>query len=607
MASEDSHAEDLVNSPPPEPPAVYKPPEDGAAPPPAAFEVSPPQQYKPPVVQPGSAEDSLLGRKVGPCRVEALLGQGGMGAVYRAHHIALDRPVALKVIAPEWLGTQAAADAFLQEARIAARLEDPRIVQVYDVGVYGEQTYIVLQLVSGETLEARVARGGPLPLEEALRVVKEAAMALAAAHKKGVVHRDVKPANIMLGPDGSVRLMDFGLSVMAGRSEALQEGLSTMGSFDFMAPEQGFGAPPDPRMDLYSLGATYFYALTGRPPFISKNVGDMLLQHRESPVPDVRQFRRDASAGAAELIRRLMDKKPSARPRGAAHLLKELESPRMLLDVDASGSPFSLLPAPVDEKVDGFNAAEAGFVPHAAEDEAPPEPEEGEPAATAPGAAPAAPFCEAAGQDPPLPALPALPQNRPLVVKIVSGVVAAAVLARLWRQTCGADWAAAGAFSAAAAVYVATRGWRLSVRGGLAGLGLAFMAAAFWRFGFGAFVLPAGVPELETIILFGLGLAAAGAGFYLGLWTQDRRTASGLICGAAALLLLAALSVQGPSQESWTAGVRAASSAQWLEFRVCGGLWRWGAVAGLSAAGIFLWRRHYHRARGKGPLLNWNR
>jgi serine/threonine protein kinase len=600
MASEDSHAEDLVNSPPPEPPVAYKPPED-------SFAVSPPQQYQPPQAQPGSAEDTLLGRKVGPCRVEALLGQGGMGAVYRVHHIALDRPVALKVIAPEWLGTQAAADAFLQEARIAARLEDPRIVQVYDVGVYGEQTYIIMQLVPGETLEAKVARDGPLPLEEALRVVQEAAKALAVAHKKGVVHRDVKPANIMLGPDGSVRLMDFGLSVMAGRSEAPQEGLSTMGSFDFMAPEQGFGAPPDPRMDLYSLGATYFYALTGRPPFISKNVGDMLLQHREAPVPDVRQFRRDASAGAAELIRRLMDKKPSARPRGAAHLLKEFESPRMLLDTDASGSPFSLLPAPVDEKVDGFNAAEAGFSPHAAEEEEPPEPEEAEPPKPEARTGPASAACEVSGADSPLPALPAPPRNRPLMVKIVSGVVAAAVLARLWRQTCGADWAAAAVFAAAAAAYVATRPWRLLVRGGIAGLALAFMAAACWRFGLGAFVPPSGVPELETLILFGLGLAAAGAGFYLGLWTQDRRTAAGLICGASASLLLAALSVQGPPQESWSAGVRAAASAQWLEFGASGGLWRWGAVAGLSAAGIFLWRRHYQRSRGKGPLLNWNR
>ncbi|MBI5241486.1 MAG: serine/threonine protein kinase [Elusimicrobia bacterium] len=595
-------------------PQQYAPPEPQAAAPDGSFEVSAPQQYQPPVVQPGSAEDTFIGRKVGPCRVDALLGQGGMGAVYRAHHIALDRPVALKVINPDWLGSSAAAEAFLREARIAARLEDPRIVQVYDVGVYGEQTYIVMQLVPGQTLEDKVARGGPLPPEEALRVLKEAAMALAVAHKQGVVHRDVKPANIMLGPGSAVRLMDFGLSVMAGRSEAPQEGLSTMGSFDFMAPEQGFGAPPDPRMDLYSLGAVYFYALAGRPPFVAKNAGDMLLQHRESQVPDVRQFRRNVTAAAAELIRRLMSKKPAGRPPGAAHLLKELESARMLLDVDASGSPFALLPPPVEEQPEGFKS-EDGFAPHSAEETAPPETEEAEPALPAAGAPGSAgpegavrPPLAGGAAESPLPAVSVLPKNRPLAVKVVSGVVAAAVLARLWRQACGADWAAAGAFAALAAAFVAATSWRLWVRVCAAALLLAFMTAAFWRFGLGAWALPARLPELETLILCGLALAAAGAGLYLGLWTPDRHTSWGLILGAAALLLPAALSEHALKGQSWGAGVRVAAALQWREFVSSGGLWRWGGMLGLSWAGLFLWRRHSRQSlKGKGPLMNWNR
>jgi serine/threonine-protein kinase len=538
-----------------------------------------------------SQSDALIGRQVGPCRVEALLGRGGMGAVYRARHIPLDRPVALKVISPEWLGSSSIAEALQREARIAARLEDPRIVQVYDVGVYGELTYIIMQLVAGETLEAKVSRDGPLPLEEALRIIKEAAKALAVAHKQGVVHRDVKPANIMLGTDGSVRLMDFGLSVAAGRSEATQEGLSTMGSFDFMAPEQGFGAPPDPRMDLYSLGATYFYALTARPPYIAKNVGDTLLLHRDAPIPDVRELRREVTVAASRLIKQLMAKSPAARPPGANHLLRELESSLMLLDVDSSGSPFNILPPPPEKQQEGFDAGE-GFAPLAP-------------------AAPEGPVeaSELAAPLPALPSLPAPPQHRRMVVNLAAVAAGLAVLARLRPGAGRPDWAAAGVFAAAVAVFcLAQAGWRVWVKGlvsGLAGIG---MAAAFYRFGVGAFAWPAQTPDLEVIILLGLGSTAAAAGFYLGVWTLDRRTAGGLMAGAGALLLLAALSLLRPPDAAWWDGVRAIGALQGRQFVVSGGLWRWGAVLGMSLAGLFLRRKQSRAAPpSKGPLLNWNR
>jgi len=580
--SDPPHVEDLVNSP---------------SPPDAPVAVPTPQQYKPPEAQPGSPDDALLGRKVGPCRVEALIGRGGMGAVYRAHHIPLDRPVALKVISPEWLGSPQAAAAFQREARIAARLEDPRIIQVYDVGVYGEQTYIVMQLIRGETLEARVRRDGPLPPEEALRIIKEATRALAAAHRQGVVHRDVKPGNIMLGPDGSVRLMDFGLSVMAGRSEAPQEGISTIGSFDFMAPEQGFGAPPDPRMDLYSLGATYFYILAATPPYVTKCAGDMLLRHREAPIPDVRELRREVTAAAAGLIKRLMAKNPADRPLGANHLLRELESPHMLLDVDSSGSPFKLLPPPTENPEEGFNPSE-GFAPLGAA--ATEEPAEvSEPTAMTQAAAPSS-----------LPPVPASPPHRRLVVKLVAAAVGLAVMARLWHGADRPDWAAAGVFAAAAAAFgLAQGGWRAWAKGLASGLSGAGMAAAFYRFGVGAFAWPAHMPDLEVFILVGLGLAAAAAGFYLGVWTPDRRTAGGLMAGAGALLLLAACSLLLPPGAAWLHGVRTMAALQGRQFVVSGGLWRWGAVSGLVLAGLFLWRRQppVLRSDQKGPILNWNR
>ncbi|MCX5794696.1 MAG: serine/threonine-protein kinase, partial [Elusimicrobia bacterium] len=592
-ASRPSPTEDLVAAPPAEPVSVEH-----------TVAEEPPQQYQAPEAQPGSPDDTLLGRQVGPCRVEALLGRGGMGAVYRAHHIPLDRPVALKVVSPEWLGSPAAAAAFVAEARIAARLEDPRIVQVYDVGVYGEQTYIVMQFLPGENLEAKVGRDGPLPPAEALRVIKEAALALAAAHRQGVVHRDVKPANIMLGPDGSVRLMDFGISVMTGRSEAQPEGISTMGSFDFMAPEQAFGGPPDPRMDLYSLGATYFYTLTARPPYEAKNAGDLLLRHREAPLPDVRELRPEVTAAVAGLIKRLMAKNPAARPAGAGHVLRELESPRMLLDVEASGSPFKLLPPPPEKEEEGFDSG-AGFAPMA-----PAAPEEPEPApepAPAASPAPAAPHVVASS---PLPPLPTAPAHRRQVVKVAAGVVGLAVMARLWHGTDRPDWAAAGVFAAAAAAFcLAQAGWRPWLRGlasGLAGVG---MAAAFYRFGAGAFAWPAQTPDLDFFGLAAPGLVAAAAAFYLGVWTVDRRAAAGLMVGAGALLLLAAFSLQLPPEADWLQGVRGAAAQQGRRFVASGGLWRWGGLLALFLAGLFLWRRRSRSARsGQGPaILNWNR
>ncbi|MDD5628481.1 MAG: protein kinase [Elusimicrobia bacterium] len=568
----------------------------------------PPQEYRPPLAEPGSPDDWFLGRKVGPCRVEALLGRGGMGAVYRAHHVPLDRPVALKVVSPEWLGSPAAAQAFLAEARIAARLEDPRIVQVYDVGVYGEQTYIVMQFIVGENLEAKVSRDGPLAPQEALRVVKEAALALATAHRQGVVHRDVKPANIMLGADGSVRLTDFGISVMAGRSDPHLEGLATMGSLDFMAPEQAFGAPPDPRMDLYSLGATYFYALTGRPPFAAKTAGDLLLQHREEPVPDVRLRRPEATAAVAALIERLMAKNPTDRPAGASEVVRELESPRMLVNVDSSGSPFSLAPPPLDPKAAGIYPGPDCAPAPAAGKSVPLGPAES-PLPQAPAELPMPPAPTLAPTRP-LPPLPAAPAHRRHVVKAAAGLAVLAVMGRLWHGTGRPDWAAAGVFAAAAAAFcLAQQGWRPWLRGlasGLAGVG---MAAAFYRFGAGGFVWPTQAPDLDFFVLAAPGVVAAGAAFCLGVWTADRWTAAGLTAAAGALLLLAACSLQLPPGSEWLEGVRAFAAGQGRWFDASGGPWRWGALLALTLAGLFLLRRGSGSARsGQAPtVLNWNR
>ncbi|MDD5658034.1 MAG: serine/threonine-protein kinase [Elusimicrobia bacterium] len=534
--------------------------------------------------------DPLVGRTLGKCRIEALIGKGGMGLVYRAHHLPLDRPVALKVIAPDYVDTEAACAAFLREARIAARLQDPRIVQVYDVGREDGLTFIVMQLLDGRTLQNEVAENGPLAQREAWRVIREAVLALRTAHREGVVHRDVKPGNIMLGPDGAVRLMDFGLSLACDGRTTAPEGLCSAGSFDFMAPEQGFGVL-DARMDLYAVGGTYFYALAGHPPYPGGSAADAMLQHRDSAVPDVRQSRPDTTPAAAELIKRLMAKDPARRPASAEELLSELESHRLLLDVDSSGSPFVLKPPPAALR-DRFDPGD-GMAPAGGRGE--------EPAAAPRAVAPAA-----------APPVPALVKRGAWGPRLAAAAVFLLLFGRHWLRASAGDWAAAGLFLAAAAASAAIRPRSRPVwtRAAAAGLAAAGMLAALYRYGFGSFAAPALSPALETLVVCGMGLSAALAGLYLGLHDDapsDRPAAFGLLAAGALLLLLAAASLRMLPGMGLVAGLRSVLAADWTAFLASGGPWRWAGVLLLCALWLALRRRGELRRSGRLPVANWNK
>ena len=285
--------------------------------------------------------DPLAGTMLGPCRLEALVGRGGMGRVYRARHLALDRIVAVKLM--DQPGTASVRAAVLGEARAAAKLEDPRVVAGYEVGEDKGMPYIVLQWVEGEGLEARVRRVGPLAPAEALAIMRETVTALRAAHAAGLVHCDVKPANILLDIRGAVKLADFGIARKTGAAPAAGETAS--GSFHFMAPEQALGASPDPRADLYGVGSTWYYALTGKLLFPGRAI-DALLRHREEPPPDVRFLRPEVTEKTSALILRLLAKDPAERPQSAEEVLAEMASVGMLLSTDASGSPFRILAPP---------------------------------------------------------------------------------------------------------------------------------------------------------------------------------------------------------------------------------------------------------------------
>jgi predicted Ser/Thr protein kinase len=271
-------------------------------------------------------------------RVLGLVGQGGMGAVYRAEHRRMERPVALKVIHPRLMQHPAAVRRFHQEVRAAARLHHPHIVTAYDADQAGGLHFLVMEYVEGESLAEVVRRRGPLPAGEACACARQAALALQHAHERGMVHRDVKPHNLMLQA-GRVKILDFGLALLKEESGTRKEeagkampssGRATgtgavMGTADYIAPEQAADArAADIRADVYSLGCTLFHLLAGRPPFPDGDVADKLARHAAGAVPRLAPLRPDLPAGLSALVARLTARDPADRPATPAEVAAAL-------------------------------------------------------------------------------------------------------------------------------------------------------------------------------------------------------------------------------------------------------------------------------------------
>ena len=248
--------------------------------------------------------------------IERELGRGGMGIVLLARDVALDRPVAIKLLPPHLATRPDERDRFLQEARTAAGLAHPNIVPIHLVEARGDLVFFVMGFVDGETLRDRVERAGPLPPRLATKLLQEVAWALGAAHQRGVIHRDVKPDNIMIerATERAV-VTDFGIALgrRAGAGESTDGGGSVTGTARYMSPEQACGEPVDARSDLYSLGATFFYALTGRAPFEAANVPAILTKHVYEAAPQVQALRPEVPAKFSAVVERLLRKAPPDR------------------------------------------------------------------------------------------------------------------------------------------------------------------------------------------------------------------------------------------------------------------------------------------------------
>jgi eukaryotic-like serine/threonine-protein kinase len=256
--------------------------------------------------------------------LEELVGTGGMSSVYRAHDRLLERDVALKVLHDQFTVDGDYVERFRREARSVAQLSHPNIVTVIDRGEQDGRQFIVFEYVDGENLKALVEREGPLPEREAIELALQIARALGFAHEHGLVHRDVKPQNVLLNGDGQAKVTDFGIARSLDVHGGLTQTGTVMGTSDYIAPEQARGRRADAQSDIYSLGAVLYELLTGEVPFPGANFVAVALRHINEPSPSVRERRPDLSPRLDAAITRAMAKEPRERFRSMDELCAEL-------------------------------------------------------------------------------------------------------------------------------------------------------------------------------------------------------------------------------------------------------------------------------------------
>ena len=254
--------------------------------------------------------------------VKEILGAGGMGVVYRAFDRELQEPVAIKTLKPEAMATGAALDRFKQEIRLARKIAHRNVVRTYDLGEQNGMYYLTMEYVEGTSLKQLIVSRGKLPVEVTLTVGKQLCRALEVAHAEGVIHRDIKPQNIVVEPNGFLKVMDFGIARLANppQGKGLTEAGTAIGTPDYMSPEQLSGLELDPRSDLYAAGVVLFECLTGRLPFEAETTWALVAKHLEEEPPDPRLTTPDVPGALAVVILKAMAKDPRKRFESASQM-----------------------------------------------------------------------------------------------------------------------------------------------------------------------------------------------------------------------------------------------------------------------------------------------
>ncbi|OAI54362.1 hypothetical protein AYO44_03580 [Planctomycetaceae bacterium SCGC AG-212-F19] len=279
---------------------------------------------------------------LGPYVILECLGEGGMGKVFKARHATLERVVALKVLRPELVADRETVSRFYREIEVAGHLPDhPNLIRAFDAGPFGTTHFLAMEYVAGTDLDRLVQQAGPLPIEEACDFMRQAALGLQHAHQHGLVHRDIKPSNLLVssGPGataGIVKILDLGLARLRGANKngarenafLTSDGPVTLGTVDYQAPEQALDFHrADIRADIYSLGCTFFYLLTGKPPFGSGPLAVKLMRHQQAEPPDLKERRPDVPDGLIPIIGRMLAKKPADRYQTPGEVAAALAAP----------------------------------------------------------------------------------------------------------------------------------------------------------------------------------------------------------------------------------------------------------------------------------------
>jgi beta-lactam-binding protein with PASTA domain/predicted Ser/Thr protein kinase len=280
----------------------------------------------------------------GRYRVEARIGSGGMAEVFRGVDPVLNRTVAIKVLLPQFARDASFVDRFRREAQAAARLNHPNIVGVYDTGADDGTQFIVMEFIEGRTLAEFLSTGGRLTPIQAAEIAQKICVALAEAHAQGVIHRDIKPGNVMVTRDGTVKVMDFGIARFTSGVETAPQTSAVLGTASYLSPEQAQGDPVDARTDIYSLGTVLYEMLAGRPPFTGDSpVAIAFKQVNEAPAAPSR-LNRDVPPALDAVVMRALSKNPANRYQSAQEFADDLE--RVLNGHEVEATP--LLPGGAD-------------------------------------------------------------------------------------------------------------------------------------------------------------------------------------------------------------------------------------------------------------------